>query len=298
MSDERTAWHVLFAAMITERAPPGFEIMSEHRLTLEPQRADFLFKRSGEVHDEEARTLKRLWPWLGKVTLGEFKSISKPFRVGDLARLMGYAWQYRAKHGDKLRPEELTLLLVVPNVSASLQAELASNGWKMDPLGDGYHRVDTGVYWLYVAVIDEVAQTERDALLSMFGPHPQPNVEAQRWFERFVMAADDKKGKEMEEMEGYDELEERFVERLSLRARLKGLTPEQRLEGLAPEQRLEGLAPEQRLEGLAPEQRLEGLAPEQQVLALSDEVLRGLSDNYLDSLTPATREAIRRRIGR
>jgi len=279
MSDERTAWHVLFAAMITERAPPGFEVVSEYRMTLEPQRADLLFKRSGEAHVEEARTLKRLWPWLGKDTLGEFKSISKPFRVGDLARLMGYAWQYRAKHGDKLRPEELTLLLVVPNVSAALEAELASNGWTMEPLGDGYHRVDTGVYWLYVVVIDEVAQTERDALLSMFGPHPQPNIEAQRWVERFVMA-DGKKWKEMEEMEGYDELEERFVERLSLRARLKGLTPEQRLAGLAPEQ------------------RLVDLAPEEQVLALSDEVLRGLPDTYLDSLPPATREAIRRRIGR
>jgi len=118
-----------------------------------------------------------------------------------------------------------------------------------------------------------------DALLSMFGPHPQPNIEAQRWVERFVMA-DDKKWKEMEEMEGYDELEERFVSRPSLRARLKGLTPEQRLAGLAPEQRVADLSIEERL------------------LLMPDEVLRLLPDAYLDTLCTPTRETIRRRIGR
>jgi len=346
MSDQRTAWHVLFAAMLTERAPSSFQITSEYRLTLEPQRADLLIERSDEAHLTEARTLKRLGVRLKKQTLGEFKSISRPFQFGDLARLMGYAWQYRSKQGDKLRPEELTLLLVVPNIMAPLRNELASNNWKIEPLGGGYHRVDTGVYWLYVVVIDEVAEVERDALLSTFGQHPRPDSEAQQWLGRFVMA-DEKMRKEMKNMEGYDELLERFVSELPPEVRLAGLTPEQRLAGLtadellarfvselppevrlagltpeqrlaglapeelaaslSPEKRLAGLTPEQRLAGLAPEElaaslspekRLVGLAPEDQVFALSDEVLRGLPDTYLDSLPPATREAIRRRIGR
>jgi len=274
--------------MLTERAPPGFQVKSEHRLTLEPQRADLLITRSGEARVDEARTLKRLWSWLGEQTISEFKSISHPFRFGDLARLMGYAWQHRAQHKERHRPEALTLLLVVPDISPSLRDEIDDNGWKMEPLGGGYQRVDTGVYWLYVVVIDEVAKAERDALLSLFGHHPQADAEARRWFGQFVMS-DEETRKKMQEMEDYDELVKRF---------LAELPPELRLAGLPPELRLAGLAPEQRLAGLAPEQRLADLAPNEQVLALSDEVLRGLSETYLNSLPSATREAIRRRIGR
>jgi len=80
--------------------------------------------------------------------------------------------------------------------------------------------------------------------------------------------------------------------------RVAGLAPEQRLAGLAPEQRVAGLAPEQRLAGLAPEQRVAGLAPEQVLLTLPDATLRSLSDDYLATLSPATRETIRRRVGR
>ena len=49
--------------------------------------------------------------------------------------------------------------------------------------------------------------------------------------------------------------------------------------------------------GLPPEQRLAGLTPEQAVLALPDELLRGLSDDYLASLPEAIRAAVRARIG-
>ena len=81
-------------------------------------------------------------------------------------------------------------------------------------------------------------------------------------------------------MEGYDEMLEKF---------LQGLTIEQRLAGLAPEQRLVGLAPEQRLVDLTPEQRL---------LAMPDEALQGLRDDYLRTLPLEIAEAIRKRIGR
>jgi hypothetical protein len=79
---------------------------------------------------------------------------------------------------------------------------------------------------------------------------------------------------------------------------LARLPPERRLAGLAPEQRLAGLAPEQRLAGLAPEQRLAGLSEAEAVLALPEAVLRALSEEYLGSLPPETRAAIRKRLGR
>jgi hypothetical protein len=48
---------------------------------------------------------------------------------------------------------------------------------------------------------------------------------------------------------------------------------------------------------LSPEQRLAGLAPEEAVRALPVELLRGLSDAYLQTLSPETQAAIRARRG-
>lgn len=35
-------WHLAFVNLIQRRAPPNFEVQSEVRLTIEPQRADML----------------------------------------------------------------------------------------------------------------------------------------------------------------------------------------------------------------------------------------------------------------
>jgi len=121
-----------------------------------------------------------------------------------------------------------------------------------------------------VVVIDEVAEAERDALLSLFGHHPQADTEARRWFGRFVMS-DEETRKKMQEMEDYDALVKRF---------------------------LAELPPELRLAGLAPEQRVADLSAEERLLMMPDEALRLLPDAYLDTLSPVTRGAIRRRVGR
>ena len=70
------------------------------------------------------------------------------------------------------------------------------------------------------------------------------------------------------------------------------------LESLSPEQRLAGLAPEKVLATYAPEQRLAGLAPDQGVLTLPDDVLRALSNSYIDALPEPTRTIIRNRMKR
>ena len=38
-------WHLAFVNLIQRRAPPNFEVQSEVRLTIEPQRADILLLR-------------------------------------------------------------------------------------------------------------------------------------------------------------------------------------------------------------------------------------------------------------
>ena len=90
----------------------------------------------------------------------------------------------------------------------------------------------------------------------------------------------------MQDMEGYDELVQKFLSTLS---------PEQRLAGLPAELRMAGLPPELRLAGLPPEQRHAGLDRDHEALALSVELLRFLPEAYLRSLPPDVEAEIRRR---
>jgi hypothetical protein len=50
--------------------------------------------------------------------------------------------------------------------------------------------------------------------------------------------------------------------------------------------------------GCTLEERAAGLPPERQLLAMPDDVLHALSDDYLRSLPVNTQNAIRKRIGR
>lgn len=87
-------------------------------------------------------------------------------------------------------------------------------------------------------------------------------------------------GAQIHEMEGYDEVVQKLVEKLP------------------PERRVAGLSPEQVLAAYKPEERVAGLSPEQILLTLPDDALRALSDAYLATLSEPTRAAIRRRTGR
>jgi hypothetical protein len=109
----------------------------------------------------------------------------------------------------------------------------------------------------------------------------------------------------MRDMEDYQELIGRMLDKLPAEQVLSRYTPEQLLAGLSPEQVLAGLSPEQVLAGLSPEQVLAGVPPEQrlagldrdhQALALPLEVLGLLPEEYLRSLSPGVELEIRRRL--
>lgn len=155
MGTSKTAWHVAFAALIAERAPPGIEVRTEVQLTSEPQRADLLLlRRAGSARrDVEALTLRGLWPLLAGDSLVEFKSLSRPFRRGDLVRLFGYASQYHAINIERLRPADLTLVLVVPSITVTLRAELEWMSFALTELGKGYAQVSGNVYSTYIVVV-------------------------------------------------------------------------------------------------------------------------------------------------
>ena len=139
-------WHLAFVNLIQRRAPPNFEVQSEVRLTIEPQRADMLLlRRIGvERQDQQARVLRTLWPRLGLVTILEYKSpVDSAFRPGDLMRLVGYGVLYDTAHRDELpKREDLTLVLVVASVTPTLLEEIKRMGWTLTPLGGGYARID------------------------------------------------------------------------------------------------------------------------------------------------------------
>ena len=144
MGTGRTAWHVGFAALLTERAPAWIEVRSEVVLTLEPQRAGLLLLR--RAHAESAgggpRVLRRLWDLFQTDALLEFKSVSRPCRRGDVVRLLGYGAQYHAENlGRVVTPADLALVLVVADVNAALRDELGTMSWTLDDLGGGYMAV-------------------------------------------------------------------------------------------------------------------------------------------------------------
>jgi hypothetical protein len=296
-------WHLAFVNLIQHRAPPNFEVQSEVRLTIEPQRADLLLlRRIGvERQDHKALVLRRLWPRVGRVAVLEYKSpVDSAFRPGDLLRLVGYGVLYHTAHLNELpEREDLTLVLVVASVTPTLLQEIERMGWTLTPLDGGYARIEGLMYTTHVVVIDEVTEAERDEYLRLFSHKPALPGKATLWLRQW-MKETKMKQPDMEEVPGFKELFAKSIaeaiQEMPLEERLEGLTPEQVLGAFAPEQRLAGLAPEQVLGAFAPEQRLAGLAPEQVILALPLEVLRALPEDYLRSLPVEIQEQVRERL--
>jgi hypothetical protein len=276
-----TLWHEAFQDLVTERAPPSFDVLGEFLLSRRPRRADLLLLRRKHVErrDGEGRILRALWPRLAAATIVEFKSPTRGFRPSELIRLMSYGAQYHAAYfPDVGSPARLSLVLVVPSVTQPLDLELALMGWRLVPVGNGYAEIHGAWYTTFVVSADEVADAEHDDYLRIFGQRQVETQETRHWLEHWIMERDTMQ--DAKQREGYDEMLYKL------------------LDTLTPEQRLRGLEPEERLRGLTPEQRLVGLEPEEQILALSDEVLRGLPDDYVRSLPRRVRAEIRKRLSK
>jgi hypothetical protein len=243
----------------------------------------------------------------------EYKSPRRPYRSGQLDRLWGYVHTYfanqralphrrgdgglltSAEGGPEVRErEDLCAVLVVAARSPSLVSDVETMGLTWEDLGSGYLRVRDGLFTLYVVELDVAGPAEGDDLLESFGHGAARTLEA-RWFWMELVGS---KGVSMniEDMEGYPELLQRFLDAVPVELRVAGVPAEQRLAGLPPEQRLAGLPAEQRLAGLPPEQRLAGLDRDHQALALPVEVLRLLPEAYFRSLSLEVVAKLRRRL--
>ena len=258
-----TLWHLGFARLVRQRAPPGFIVRPEVPLSDEPQRADLiLIRREGAPRcDDDAGLLRALWPHLAQDTVLEFKSQVRGFRRGDLMRLASYGAQYHVLEGERLlHPSDLTLVLVIASRNTTFDDEIARMGWRLTLLGGGYGRIDGGVYTSFLVLTDEVSEAERDDYLRIFSHHDCQTDDATWWWERW--RAENTTMQDVTKLEGHDEMIRKFT---------SGLTLEQRLVGLSPEQRL---------------------------LAMPEDALRALPDDYLRALPPEVQAAIRKRVGR
>jgi len=318
MSTTRTAYHVILYRLLKARGPRNFTFQFEQPLTVDLQRADLILVRKTDGSDQSSADgdvpiLPGLWPQLPGEAIAEYKSPSGGVRPGDLARLVGYAGQYHSQNVGRLgSSHDLALAFLVSSWTPSLEMELARFRWTVRPLGAGYYATNAGPYPLYVVLIDEVAQAERDVLLDVVGHRTMESDEADRWLASNAFTSPEEP--DMDKLEGYDELMAKVVARLPAALRLKGIPVRERLEGIPArerlagipaqewlagipaQERLAGLPPEERLAGLPPEERLAGLPPEEQVLALSNEVLATFPESYVQTLPENVRDEIRRRL--
>jgi hypothetical protein len=263
-----TLWHHIFAALLGERGPAATQVQAEPTLSTYPRRPDFLLLKRPEAEtasERDARMLRGLWPRLTRAALVELKSPGRDFRRTELVRLLGYGVQYHEQHMNELAgPADLSLVLVMFRPTRSLLDEIAHMAWSLEPLDRGYARIQGVMYTTFVVFSDEVAVAEDDDFMRIFSHHQVRRRETRWWLEQWLQRTKNMSDyhQDPRDIEGYEEVLQKLLESLPL------------------------------------EERFLGLSNEERVLALPDEALRALSEDYLRTLSPGTQAAIRERIGR
>lgn len=272
MGARRTAWHYLFAIHLRRFADPHFEVRDEVPLSTEPPRMDYLLlRRAGEAAGAgTGTTLRGLWPRLSLATVMELKTIGRPYRTDDLDRLWSYLHLFRTDQDNRPPSRgDLRGALVVPLRTPSLLADVDEMGLRWEDLGGGYWQLHGGLFTLYVVEFEVVCEQEDDDFLRGFTRRGQRTQEGIRFWAELVSSKEVKMS--LHEMDDFKDVMRRF---------------------------LDECPPEERVAGLTPEQRVAGLTPEERLLTMPDAALQYLPDEYLATLSEATREAIRQRIGR
>jgi hypothetical protein len=231
--------------------------------------------------------MRGLWKYIQVVGIGEFKSISGPLVRGDVYRLVACGWHWLSRHNVH-KPSEIVLVLMLPTISPTLREELAQCDATLVDAGNGYSV--TTIYGLQLVVVEfeAVAEAEQDDWLRAFGRAPVQTKEVIHWLRQHTNILENTMHGP-NELLGNDDVILKIAQSLPLEARLAGI---------APEARLAGITTEARLAGIAPEVRLADLGPEEQILALSEDVLRRFSSDFLATFSEETQTRIRERLSR
>jgi hypothetical protein len=300
-----TAWHPLFALAIERFAPSDRQTSTEVSLSRLPQRIDIVVVQRDDVAAAAAYKLRSIFDYLRKYTLIEYKGVTDDLESVDVFTLLAYAGLYMRERGI-VEPNEMCLMVVAERIPVAFVQQVQRMAGVFDSAGNGLFRGHLCGMTLHGVELREAYKSgPSERLLYLFtraflkdpGPIKLLDTDETTVY-RLIREHVHQLGRSRAtiDMKDLDLAVKTYDD--ALIELIASATPAQRVAKLTPEQRLAGLAPEQRLAGLAPEQRLAGLAPEQVLLTLPDDVLRALSPDYVDSLSDATRAAIRARIGR
>ena len=265
---------------------------------MHPQRADLLLIRKDDGPIDDARAFYRLWKLMGPVALVEYKSRTRPPRLGVFHQLFGYGHQYAAR-----QPSKLSLFLMVSEITPTIENDASALGLKLGPRDGSYIPVIGALFPTWIVTLNALADEEGEPLIGQLGSRTLDEEDrvSWHWLAQFMMQNQDR----VEKLEGYDEFEAEFRRSKLFKNLLAGLSSKEVAETLArlsPEKVAKALTPEQRAEALtrlSPLDVAEKLTPEQRnaaFLSLSDNDLRKLPEAFIDSLPESVRTEIRRRI--
>jgi len=262
METRRTAWHYFLDLLLRECGSRSFEYLAEEPVTKALQHLDWLvLRRRDGAPFVPGTTLVRLWALLSAVAILEYKSAKEGYRARGLDRLLGYGHQYLYANPERLPARnDLTLVLLVAQRNEALDADLRELNLHEEPIAPGYTRLHGAALALLLLDLTELARNERDDFAAIFavGVEPSPNASAWWYAHRGI------KDKAMDptQLEGFKDLERRFIQSVPV------------------------------------EERLADLTPEESILALPDAMLARLPDAFLATLPDAVQRAVRARLHR
>lgn len=158
---------------------------------------------------------------------------------------------------------------MVAHRNDALDDDLRNFALREEPIARGYTRLHGAGFALLLLDLTELARNDHDDFIAIFAAGIDPSAEATSWWYAHRGTKDD--AMDPTPLEGFDELNRRF---------------------------LQSFSPEERLAGLAPEQRFAGLPPEQTILALPDAMLARLPESFLATLPEDVQAAVRARLHR
>jgi hypothetical protein len=247
--------------MLADLGPAGLRITTELEVFRDPSRIDILVQR-GQVPGarRKPRILRGLWRLVTAMILIELKTVPGPYKRGDLFHLFSIAEGFVGQRVQELKKvSEISVVLMVPALTRSLQRDVQLHGWRLVRLGKGYARLDGCDFLGVVVFLDEVAKAERDDLIGCIAHRRIRTVWAAQWLvnrggipQRLAMA----------KIEGVSKLLRRMMTMKEFRAEMLKSVPErERVAGVSAKERLAGLPAKERLAGLPAKERLAGLTP-------------------------------------
>ena len=181
-----------------------------------------------------------------------------------ICHLLGCAYLWHGQQSEPIGHEEISLLVVVPNVNTPLHDDLRLLKCEIDEREPGIFRVTGQPFDIWVVETDVMAEriqpilslvsreflNDRESIIERLAELGEATLarchyvvqQVQQFRKEEDMAMQQALTKTLKEFD--EELVDRMVQELPAERRLRGLPPEERLRGLPPGRAAAGLSPE------------------------------------------------------